>query len=44
MRKSRKNCFRLETLFGRQFYLSGLKATSLGSGSKIARDRIELRK
>jgi hypothetical protein len=44
IKESRKNHFRLETLYGRQFCLSGLKVTSSESGHRIGKDRIELRK
>jgi hypothetical protein len=43
-KKSRKNCFKSETLFGRRFCLLGLEATSSGSGRQIGKDRIESRK
>jgi hypothetical protein len=38
------NRVRFEILFGRQFCLSGLKATSSGSAHQIGKDRIESRK
>jgi hypothetical protein len=44
MRESRKNCFRLGTLFERRFCQSDLKVASLGSGQQIGEERIELRK
>jgi hypothetical protein len=43
-KKVKENHFRSETLLGRQFCLSGLEATSSGSGRRIRKDRIELRK
>jgi hypothetical protein len=44
IRESRKNCFRLEILFGRRFCLLGLEVTSLESGIQIGMDHIKPRK
>jgi hypothetical protein len=43
-KKVKENRFRSETLFRRRFCLSGLEATSSGSGHRIGKDHIELRK
>jgi hypothetical protein len=43
-KRVKENHFRSETLFVRRFCLSGPKATSLGSGYKIGKGHIELRK
>jgi hypothetical protein len=40
IRELRKNHFKLETLFGRQFCLSCLEATSSESGRQVGKDRI----
>jgi hypothetical protein len=44
IRESRRNRFRLGTLFGRRFCLSGQKVTSSGNGRQIGKDRIKLRR
>jgi hypothetical protein len=38
------NCFKLEILFGRQFYLLGLEVTNSGSSRQIGKDHIGSRK
>jgi hypothetical protein len=43
-RVKEKKHFKLETLFGRRFYLMGLRATSSKSGHQIGKDRIGSRK
>jgi hypothetical protein len=43
-KRVKKKHFKLETLFGRQFYLLGLEATSSRSGRQIGKDCIGLRK
>jgi hypothetical protein len=43
-KRVKENCFKSETLFGRQFCLLGLEATSSRSGHQIGKDRIGSRK
>jgi hypothetical protein len=43
-KRVKKKYFKSENLFGRQFCLSGLEVTNLGSECRIEKDRIESRK